>query len=33
MSRQMKIDLIRKVNPSMKDLYEDVAGRIPDKPE
>ena len=33
MSRQIKIDLIRQVNPSMKDLYEDAAGRIPDKPE
>jgi putative endonuclease len=33
MSRQRKIDLIRQVNPSMKDLYEDIAGRIPDKPE
>jgi hypothetical protein len=33
MSRQKKIDLIRKMNSSMKDLYENVAGRIPDKPE
>jgi putative endonuclease len=33
MSRQMKIDLIRKMNSSMKDLYEDIAGRIPDKLE
>jgi putative endonuclease len=33
MSRQMNLDLIRQVNPSMKDLYEDIAGRIPDKPE
>lgn len=33
MKRQMKIDLIRQVNPSMNDLYEDIAGRIPGKPE
>ena len=33
MSRQSKIDLILQVNPSMRDLYEDIVGRIPDKPE
>jgi len=33
MSRQSKIELIRQVNPFMTDLYEDIAGRIPDKPE
>jgi len=33
MSRQIKIDLITQVNPSMTDLYEDIAGKIPDKPE
>lgn len=33
MSRQKKIELIRQVNSSMKDLYEKIAGRIPDKPE
>jgi len=33
MSRQNKMDLIRKMNPIMKDLYEDIAGKIPDKPE
>jgi putative endonuclease len=33
MSRQKKIDLITQMNPSMKDLYEDIAGKIPDKPE
>jgi putative endonuclease len=33
MSRQMKIDLIRAMNPSMKDLYEEIYGKIPDKPE
>ena len=33
MSRQSKIELIRQGNPLMMDLYEDIAGRIPDKPE
>jgi hypothetical protein len=33
MSRQSKIELIRKNNPLMRDLYEDITGRIPDKPE
>jgi putative endonuclease len=33
MSRQSKIELIIGVNPLMGDLYEDIAGRIPDKPE
>ena len=33
MSRQNKIELVKRVNPLMRDLYEDIAGRIPDKPE
>ncbi|TAN40416.1 MAG: GIY-YIG nuclease family protein [Nitrospirae bacterium] len=33
MSRQAKQELIRKWNPAMKDMYEDITGRIPDKPE
>jgi putative endonuclease len=38
MSRERKIELIRKSNPTLRDLYEDIsdprqAGRIPDKQE
>ena len=33
MSRQDKIELVKQGNPSLKDLYEDIRGRIPDKPE
>jgi putative endonuclease len=34
MSRQSKIEIIRKRNPLMRDLYyEDISGKIPDKPE
>ncbi|MBI5195361.1 MAG: GIY-YIG nuclease family protein [Nitrospirae bacterium] len=33
MSRQNKIELIKEGNPLMRDLYEDISGGIPDKPE
>jgi putative endonuclease len=33
MSRQQKIDLIKRRNPTFRDLYEDISRRIPDKPE
>jgi putative endonuclease len=33
MTRQDKIELIRQANPTMRDLYEDILGGIPDKPE
>jgi putative endonuclease len=33
MSRREKIELIRQSNPTMRDLYEDIAGRIPGEPE
>lgn len=33
MSRQSKIELIRQTNSSLRDLTEDILGRIPDKPE
>jgi len=32
MSRQEKMELIKRGNPTMKDLYEDIARKIPDKP-
>ncbi len=32
-SRKEKIDLIRKANPTFKDLYNEIIGQIPDKPE
>ena len=28
MGRQVKLELIRQVNPDMRDLYEDISGRI-----
>ncbi len=32
MSREDKLNLIRKTNPTMKDLYKQISGWIPDKP-
>jgi len=33
MSRQEKIELIRQANPTMRDLYNDIVERIPNKSE
>lgn len=33
MSRQEKMELIRQANPTMRDLYNDIVGRIPNKSE
>jgi putative endonuclease len=33
MTRQAKLELIRKGNPDLKDLYDNILGKIPDKPE
>jgi len=33
MSRHEKIELIGRDNPTFRDLFEDIGGTIPDKPE
>ena len=33
MGRQEKMNLIRERNPTLRDLYEDIRGKIPDEPE
>jgi putative endonuclease len=33
MTRQDKINLIKKDNPRFEDLYDRILGKIPDKPE
>jgi len=33
MSRQQKIDFIKRSNQTFRDLYQDISRRIPDKPE
>ncbi len=31
MTRKAKLELSRKGNPDLKDLYDDIPGKIPDK--
>ena len=33
MSRQQKIDFIKRSNQTFRDLYQDISRKIPDKPE
>lgn len=33
LSREEKIKLLKEQNPTFKDLYDEVTGQIPDKPE
>ena len=33
LSRTEKLELISRTNPEFKDLYDELTGQIPDKPE